>query len=120
MAAVGKPATSRPDHGATPTGASTSIEEELPGSIYNIECKRSSNINGAFSFRECKLTLIKGPEIVANPSGGQHVGGIVFDGVRPIDGGEARDINQSGTLNVAPFGSIYSNAPAGNATAVRK
>lgn len=88
--------------------ASDSDEEDKKSdeSVFNLECRQGSTVNGAYSLKECHVVMISGTPLVGNKPN-QQVGTIRFEGINPNDGASAKDIQQSGTLYVAPFGSIY-------------
>lgn len=83
-------------------------EDTVETQSYNIMCKKSSTNNGAYNFEECKIVMISGESndtTVQKPE--QRMGGITIHGISPIDRGEARDISQTGVINISPFGRIY-------------
>lgn len=113
-----KPTTSTAVAPETTTPTEASNEEESAAPLYNIDCQRSSNVNGAFNFKDCRIVKIRGDDSLQAVKPYQHVGNISFDGVSPDENGQAKDITQNGTLNIAPFGTIYSNSASPNGTAV--
>lgn len=106
----------RPDFTTTETPSiqedENSVDENTVAPTYNISCKKSSNINGAFNFEDCKIVMTSG---TANDTSlsrtEQRMGGISIHGISPSDRGDAHEITQTGVINISPFGRIFSIYP---------
>lgn len=96
----------------------TTPDETDAAVLYSIECRRNSVVDGATFLKQCKITQTSGPAERVKPVQ-HHIGNINIDGVAPYGDGEAKDIHQTGTLNSAPYGAIYTVHPS-NMTTVNK
>lgn len=79
---------------------------------FNISCKKSSTINGAFNFEDCKIVMTSGTSNATSLNRTeQRMGGISIHGISQSGGRDAHEITQTAVINISPFGRIFSIYP---------